>query len=122
MSAYAVPSAPGPTRKTVKFKCRHCGQKVLVDAALSRKAITCPTCRQIVPAPQPGRLWIELCGAVIVFLFGLAIGHGLPGGKSIVPPPAVAPAAIAPQKAPAKTTKPDRQHLPNWFSNGDTDS
>ncbi|MEO7723328.1 MAG: hypothetical protein ABIU29_01360 [Chthoniobacterales bacterium] len=35
-------------------------------------------------APQPGRLWLEICGGVILFLAGFAIGHAPLGHRAFL--------------------------------------
>ncbi len=113
LRGYAVPSGPRPDRKATKFRCRNCGQKTWVDAALAREAITCPTCRQQVRAPQPGRLWLEVCGGVILFLSGFAIGHAPLGNRAL---PLGAPAPIIQEDGKKGPVTKEAALKPRWFA------
>jgi len=116
LRAYAVQSDPRPARRATKFKCRNCGQKVWVDAALARTAIACPSCEQQMRAPQPGRLWLEICGGIILFLSGVAIGHA-PFGRTYLP--VRAPASVVQDDGKkGQATKQDTRK-PHWFGQSD---
>ncbi|MEO5718365.1 MAG: hypothetical protein ABIR29_07315 [Chthoniobacterales bacterium] len=119
LRAYAVPSDPRPARKANKFRRRNCGQKVWVDAALARTVITCPTCRQPVPAPQKGRLWLEVCGGVILFLAGFSIGHGpLQNSFRRV----AAPAAVIQENGKKGAPTDEAAPKPHWFASQSDDN
>ena len=118
MRAYAVASSPRPKRKTARFRCHHCGQKVLVDRALRRAAISCPRCKQLVPAPQRGRLWLELCGGAILFLAGLTIGHTV---ATKAPLPVPASATVLPNGASEKKAAKTQEPKPAWFAKSQAD-
>ena len=113
LRAYAVQAAPKPPRKVIRFKCRNCGQKVLVDAALRREAIACPTCQNTVVAPRPGRLWLEMVGAVLIFLIGLALGRA---SDRPVPLPSASQAIIMKDGGANPATSPATGPKPHWYS------
>jgi hypothetical protein len=72
-----------------------------------------------VPAPRPGRLWLEICGGILVLVAGFALGHGALPRHSV---PVATPAAVLQErgkKAPA--TKASAQK-PNWFASQDDDN
>lgn len=113
LRGYAILSDSRPARKATKFRCRNCGQKVWVEAALAREVINCPTCKNPIHASHAGRLWLEVCGGVILFLAGFAIGHGPPANLPTSP---LAPAALVQdeiKKAPAKT---ESVLKPRWLA------
>jgi ribosomal protein S27E len=113
LRAYAVRLGPQPERRATKFKCRNCGQKVWVDAALARTAITCPSCEQQMRAPQPGRVWLEICGGIILFLCGVAVSH-TPFGRTYLP--VGAPASVIPDEGKkGQATKQDAPK-PHWLA------
>ena len=114
LRAYAVASTPRLGRKTRRFRCRNCGQKILVERALRRAAITCPTCQELVPAPKLGRIWLELCAGAILFLAGFVIGH-LSASKPVVPT-STAGAVLPGGKTQQAHTK-SKPPKPSWFTN-----
>ena len=113
LRGYAVPSDPRPTQKATKFRCRNCGQKVWVDAALAREVVTCPTCRNQIRAPHPGRLWLEVCGGAILFLSGFAIGQGQ---YAKVQPPLPVPAAVIQEDGKKGPVTKEAVPKPRWFA------
>lgn len=116
LRAYAVEAAPRTSRKATRFKCRNCGQKVLVDRTLWRPAITCPTCQEIVLAPRRGRLWLEAVGAILIFLVGLGVGHQTFRQH----PDATAATTIVKEEGiAAKATKAPTRIMPRWFHQND---
>lgn len=117
LRAYAVQSNPKSARRAIRFKCRHCGQKVLVAAKLARTAITCPTCEQLVPAPQPGRFWLEICGGVFIFLIGVAVGHS----TGVISHPQVRNPASAIQRDGTEQVAPPRHLEAAWLANEEND-
>ena len=110
---YAVPADPRLTEKATKFRCRNCGQKVWVDAALAREVITCPTCKNQIRASHPGRFWLEMCGGVILFLSGFAIAH-VPWANLRTAPPA--PAAVLQDDGTKAPVKAESVPKPRWFA------
>ncbi|HEV8423038.1 MAG TPA: hypothetical protein VGQ40_06810 [Chthoniobacterales bacterium] len=61
-----------------------------------------------------GRIWLELCAGVILFLGGLALGH-VSAGKPVVPTSAVAAVLPGGKSQHAQTkSKPPK---PSWFTN-----
>jgi len=113
LRAYAVPSQPRPARRTTKFKCRNCGQRVRVDSALQRRTITCPTCSESIPAPQPGRLWLEICGGILIFMVGVGFGHG-PFARHWLP--VAAPGAVMQQHGKKAPASKESAQQPGWFA------
>ncbi|MEO7168299.1 MAG: hypothetical protein ABI787_12865 [Spartobacteria bacterium] len=81
-----------------------------METTLSRSAITCPTCQELIPAPQRTRLYLEVGGGILVFVAGVMIGHGWLQ-KSTLPPP-LASALIAPKHG-EEISRP--VPAPNWL-------
>jgi DNA-directed RNA polymerase subunit RPC12/RpoP len=118
LRAYAARSGARPARRATKFKCRNCGQKVWVDAALARTAITCPSCEHQVPAPQPRRILLEICGGIILFLSGVALGHA-PFARTYLP--IRAPASIIQDHGKKKPVTKQDAPKPRWFADQSDD-
>ena len=62
-------------RPLIKFTCPHCKQRMWTEAHTSGTALDCPTCGKSLTVPRTKtRLWLEIVGGIMLFLFGLAAG------------------------------------------------
>lgn len=116
--AYTLHSRSRPAPRTTKFRCRNCGQKVCADASLSRISITCPRCKEQVRAPQLLRYWLEICGGIVLFLSGLAIGHTAFGKGGFSAP---APAPLTQDAGNKESATKQDPPKPHWLV-GSTDN
>lgn len=70
------------------------------------------------PAPQPGRIWLEVCGGIILFFAGVALGHA-PFAKTYLP--VRAPAALIQEHGKKGPVTKQGATRPRWFADQSDD-
>jgi hypothetical protein len=65
-------------RTFVKFICFACGQKILVEKALAKAGVVCPSCEKPLSVhPNYARALLEIAGAALILIIGVGLGIGL---------------------------------------------